>query len=95
MERTNAELADPIPEEYASRSNESLASLLLLHGSNLYLYREAAHRLREMPEGERIEGIVVHEYEDKFIHRITLEMRDTDMADPTGYARATLYVGKE
>ena len=57
------------------------------------LLRRLAQRLRDMPEGERIEGIVVEESRDfktNKLNRVVLEARDGDMADPTRYACATL-----
>ena len=40
---------------------------------------------------ERIEGIVIEETRDmRGAHRIVIEQRDPDMADPLGYARATV-----
>ena len=57
--------------------------------------REAAQLIRAMPEGERIEGIIVEESRDfktEKLWRIVFEQRDPDMADPVRYARATLII---
>ena len=89
---TNEELADalqPTNEELA----EFLDNLLLIPKEDRLKRDHAAQRLRDMPEGERIEGIVVEESRDfktNKLNRVVLEARDGDMADPTRYACATL-----
>ena len=84
--RTNKELADAL-DQIAGGSGWSIGPS---RGGSI---RIAAQRLREMPEGERIEGIVVEESRDfktNKLNRVVLEARDGDMADPTRYACATL-----
>ena len=80
---TNEELADAL-DARAKRTMSTKAQKEL---------REAAQRLRDMPEGERIEGIVVEESRDmRGVVRIVFEQRAPDMADPTGYAGATVTI---
>ena len=85
--KTNEELADG---DYAdivdALANEPANGLqeperVLLHA--------AADALRAMPEGERIEGIIIEETRNR---TLLFEQRDPDMAVPVAYARATLTI---
>ena len=85
-------MTDRTREELADALGVMEARLTHVFGDDNQILREAARRLREQ-DGERIEGIVVEETRGMDgTHRIVIEQRDRDMADPVGYARATLII---
>ena len=82
---TNEELAD-ICDEAVSDMEDSHSPYLTRIRNGLL---EAAQRFRDMPEGERIEGIIIEETRNR---TLLFEQRDPDMAVPVAYARATLTI---
>ena len=83
---TNEELADAL--KAITEPNYALGI------GDIYRIHAAADTLRAMPEGERIEGVVIEEEKIGDLHRIVIHQRDPDMADPYGYARATVILHK-